>query len=248
MPHRPDSAHSPGEPHWLQVLAEVLAEYASSAQAERLRVAAAGMQRARRVGLQPLHRWWAEGLLPMLADTLKPQRPALARLQQLHGRAALGVSGSLGEWRAALAPVLQPVYRRAYAYDAAYAQAYGSALAYAEAQVDQAPQEGDFSDPESFARYYAQLSTDAAACAFAQAHASAALELAARAYATDDEATYASLAGPLARVCAWACSPEQHARSTVYARMAEQLLASLVPTASSRTASRDADATFPFKR
>lgn len=152
-----------------------------------------------------LHRWQAEVVLPLLAEALPEHVQALLTLQRLHQRAGLGLRGRVGEWRAALRPVLLPAFRRAYDAEAAYAQAYGSALDYGQAPSNQAMIAGQFGDAEAFARYYAQLSTEANAHAFATANAAASSEVAARAYANADEQACASVVGALARVCSWAC-------------------------------------------
>lgn len=170
-----------------------------------------------------LHRWQAEVVLPLLAQALPDHDQAVITLQRLHQRAGLGLRGRVGEWRAALGPVLSPMFRRAYAFDAAYAQAYDSALAYGLAPSNRAMIAGQFGDAEAFARHYAQLSTDANAQAFATANATASSALAARAYASEDEQACASVVGALARVCNWACATTVQQRAAVRERLAAGL-------------------------
>ncbi|WP_263262413.1 hypothetical protein [Pseudomonas sp. RIT-PI-S] len=224
---RPEQA-AMSDPHWLAVLARVLAEEGAQAGAEGEHpsvLACEGL--ADPLAWCGLHAWYADVVVPLLGDALADQRPALDRLQSLHRRAALGVYGGRGEWRAALAPVLQPLYRRAYAYEAAYAQAYQSALHYAAATANAESLAEDFDSAESFARYYAHLSTEANAGAFASAHAAATLELAASAFAQRDGDAYAAIASAMARVCVCACAREPAQRLLLYQHLAAGLLGCL---------------------
>lgn len=182
-----------------------------------------------------LHRWQAEVVLPLLAQALPEHDHAVTTLRRLHQRASLGLRGRVGEWRAALGPVLLAVFRRAYAFDSAYAQAYDSALAYGLAASNQAMIAGQFGDAEAFARHYAQLSTDANAQAFATANAAASSVLVARAYASEDEQACASVVGALARACSWACASSTEQRAVVR----EQLAAGLQHLASQDESGRN---------
>jgi len=222
------------EPRWLAPLMQVLCETQPEAQAERLRqrLSAQFQRLDGQVPFRLVHQWQADVVLPLLCDALPEHQPALLGLRSLHQRAALGLRGRKGEWRAALRPVLQPLYRRAYAYDAAYAQAHESALSFGLAPANTAMIAEHFGDAKAFALYYAQLSTEANASAFAQANAGANAEIAARAYASDDAEAFAGICGSSARVYAWACGDTDEQRRTVFGRLTEGLgecLAQLQP-------------------
>lgn len=204
-------------PRWLLALARVLCE-------EQPEILHQRMYRFDETqSLRPVHGWQADVVLPMLCEALPEHRPALLALQSLHQRAALGLSGRQGEWRAALKPVLLALYRRAYAYDVAYAQAHASAMTYGLAPTNTAMIAEHFGDAEAFAVYYAQLNTEASATAFAQAHASANVEVSARAFANDDADAYAQVCAASARVCVWACARTDEERRTLFNHLAEGL-------------------------
>ncbi|MCG8291253.1 hypothetical protein [Pseudomonas entomophila] len=183
-----------------------------------------------------LHCWQAEVVLPLLARALPEHDHAVTTLRRLHQRASLGLRGQVGEWRAALGPVLLVVFRRAYAFDSAYTQAYDSALDYGLAPSNQAMIAGQFGDAEAFARHYAQLSTEANAQAFATANAAASSTLVAHAYASEDEQACASVVGALARAFSWACANSTEQRAAVR----EQLAAGLQHLASEHPSGRKA--------
>ncbi len=219
-------------PRWLPTLAQVLCEE----QPDVL------LQRIYRVdepqSLRRVHGWQADVVLPMLCEALPEHRPALLALQSLHQRAALGLSGRQGEWRATLKPVLLALYRRAYAYDAAYAQAHASAMTYGLAPSNTAMIAEHFGDAEAFAVYYAQLNTEASATAFAQAHASANVEVSAKAFATDDADAYAQVCAASARVYVWACAQTDEQRRVLFSYLAEGLARHLTPLQSHSTGER----------
>jgi len=205
-------------PRWLPTLTQVLCE-------EQPEVLLQGIYRVdEQQSLRPVHRWQAEVVLPMLCEALPKHRPALLALQSLHQRAALGLSGRQGEWRATLKPVLLALYRRAYAYDAAYAQAHASAMTYGLAPSNTAMIAEHFGDAEAFAVYYAQLNTEASASAFAQAHATANVEISSRAFATDDADAYAPVCAASARVYVWACAQTDQQRRVLFNHLAEGLV------------------------
>lgn len=216
-------------PRWLLPLTQVLYETLPAAQAQPLRLRLHEQLRRLegQVPLRLVHLWHAEVVLPLLSDTLPAHQPVLCKLQALHQRAALGLPGRIGEWRALLKPALVLLYRIAYAYDAAHAQAHESALAFGLAPANTAMIAEHFGHAEAFAQYYAQLSTEANVTAFAQANAAANCEIAARAYARQDAEAYTAIAGPSARVCAWASAQSVVERGAVFNRLAEGLNACL---------------------
>ncbi len=205
-------------PRWWLTLMQVLCED----QPEVLRQRMYRFEDAQ--SLRPIHRWQADVVVPMLFEALPKHRPALLALQSLHQRAALGLSGRQGEWRATLKPVLLALYRRAYAYDAAYAQAHASAMTYGLAPTNAAMIAEHFGDAEAFAVYYAQLNTDASATAFAQAHATANVEISSRAFAADDADAYAQVCAASARVYVWACAQTDEQRRVLFNHLAEGLV------------------------
>ncbi|UQS17582.1 hypothetical protein [Pseudomonas sp. HS6] len=219
-------------PRWLFTLMQVLGE----GQPEVLH------QRMYRFdepqSLRRVHRWHADVVLPMLCEALPEHRPALLALQSLHQRAALGLSGRQGEWRATLKPVLLALYRRAYAYETAYAQAHASAMTYGLAPTNTVMIAEHFGDAEAFAVYYAQLNTEASATAFAQAHAAANAEISSRAFATDDADAYAQVCAASARVCVWACAQTDEQRNVLFNRLAEGLIQHLPALQSHSTGER----------
>jgi len=215
---------------WLTPLVRVLCEGQGLEHAECLRA-----ERQRFDGPLPfrlVHQWQADVVLPLLREALPEHPQDLLTLQRLHQRAALGLPGRQGEWRMALRPVMQRLYRRAYAYNAAYVQAHDSALTFGLAPANTRMIAEQFGDAEAFAQYYAQLSTEANASAFAQANAGASTEIAARAFARNDAEAYAAISGVSARVYGWACAETVEQRREVFNRMAEglnQCLAALQP-------------------
>jgi hypothetical protein len=216
-------------PRWLPTLAQVLCE-------EQPDVLLQGIYRVDEPqSLRLIHRWQADVVVPMLCEALPKHRPALLALQSLHQRAALGLSGRQGEWRATLKPVLLALYRRAYAYDAAYAQAHASAMTYGLAPSNTAMITEHFGDAEAFAVYYAQLNTEASASAFAQAHATANVEITSRAFAADDADAYAQVCGVSARICVWACAQTDEQRRVLFNRLAEGLIRHLATQQSRST-------------
>lgn len=218
-------------PRWWLALTKVLCEADSNA-ALRLR------QLRGQVPFQLFHLWQADVVMPMLCEALPEHQQALLVLQSLHQRAALGVIGRQGEWRATLKPVLLALYRKAYAYDAAYAKAHASAMAYGRAPANSATISEHFGDAEAFAEYYAQLNTEAAAAAFAQAHASANAEVSARAFADDDADTCAQVCGASVRVYVEACASSDEQRHAVFNHLAAGLDRSLATLQSRSTGER----------
>ena len=220
-------------PRWLLNLVQVLCE---TGQADDLRKRIDNDEGP--VPLRLFHLWQADVVLPMLGEALPEHRQALLALQSLHQRAALGVIGRQGEWRAALKPVLLALYRKAYAYDAAYAKAHASALTYGLAPANRAMIAEHFGDAEAFAEYYAQLNTEAAATAFAQAHASANAEVSARAFAADDAETCAQICGASVRVYVGACTQIDEQRQAALNHLAAGLERSLATLQSRSTGER----------
>lgn len=220
-------------PQWWLVLNKVLCE-AEPDEALRLRLSRFHGQ----VPFQLFHQWQADVVMPMLCKAVPEHQQALLALQSLHQRAALGVIGRQGEWRATLKPVLLALYRKAYAYDAAYAKAHASALTYGLAPANTAMIAEHFGDAEAFAEYYAQLNTEAAATAFAQAHASANAEVSARAFADDDADTCAQICGASVRVCVGACAQTDEQRNAVFNHLAAGLERSLATLQSRSTGER----------
>lgn len=220
-------------PQWWLALTKVLCE-AEPDEALRLRLSRFNEQ----VPFQLFHLWQADVVLPMLGEALPEHRQALLALQSLHQRAALGVLGRQGEWRATLKPVLLALYRKAYAYDAAYAKAHASALTYGLAPANSAMIAEHFGDAEAFAEYYAQLNTEAAATAFAQAHASANAEVSARAFAGDDADTCAQVCGASVRVYVGACASSDEQRHAALNHLAAGLDRSLATLQSRSTGER----------
>jgi len=218
-------------PRWWLALTKVLCEADSNA-ALRLR------QLRGQVPFQLFHLWQADVVMPMLCEALPEHQQALLVLQSLHQRAALGVIGRQGEWRATLKPVLLALYRKAYAYDAAYAKAHASAMTYGRAPANSATISEHFGDAEAFAEYYAQLNTEAAATAFAQAHASANAEVSARAFADDDADTCAQVCGASVRVYVAACASSDEQRHAVFNHLAAGLDRSLATLQSRSTGER----------
>ena len=218
-------------PRWWLALTKVLCEAEPNA-ALRLR------QLQGQVPFQLFHLWQADVVMPMLCEALPEHQQALLALQSLHQRAALGVIGRQGEWRATLKPVLLALYRKAYPYDAAYAKAHASAMTYGLAPANSATISEHFGDAEAFAEYYAQLNTEAAATAFAQAHASANAEVSARAFADDDADTCAQVCGASVRVYVGACAWSDEQRHAVFNHLAaglERSLATLQSRSTRRT-------------
>ncbi|WP_192564564.1 hypothetical protein [Pseudomonas gozinkensis] len=220
-------------PQWWLALTKVLCE-AEPDEALRLHLSRISGQ----VPFQLFHLWQADVVMPMLCEALPEHQQALLALQSLHQRAALGVIGRQGEWRAALKPVLLALYRKAYAYDAAYAKAHASAMTYGLAPANAAMIAEHFGDAEAFAEYYAQLNTEAAATAFAQAHASANAEVSARAFADDDAETCAQICGASVRVYVGACAWSDEQRHAVYNQLATGLERSLATLQSRSTGER----------
>lgn len=207
---------------WLTRLTQVLGEAHGLEHAQRLR---AELQRLDGpVPFRLVHQWQADVVLPLLREALPEHSQDLLTLQRLHQRAALGLLGRQGEWRMALRPVMQRLYRRAYAYNAAYTQAHDSAMTFGLAPANTAMIAEQFGDTEAFAQNYAQLSTEANASAFAHANAGANTEIAARAFARNDAEAYAAISGASARVYAWACADTVEQRREVLNRMAEGLI------------------------
>ncbi|WP_085700386.1 hypothetical protein [Pseudomonas sp. B26(2017)] len=220
-------------PQWWLTLTKVLCEVEPD-EALRLRLSRVRGQ----VPFQLFHLWQADVVMPMLGDALPEHQQALLALQSLHQRAALGVIGRQGEWRATLKPVLLALYRKAYAYDAAYAKAHASALSYGLAPANTAMIAEHFGDAEAFAEYYAQLNTEAAATAFAQAHASANAEVSARAFAADDAATCAQVCGSTVRVYVGACASSDEQRHAALNHLVAGLERSLATLQSRSTGER----------
>ncbi|QTD35675.1 hypothetical protein [Pseudomonas fluorescens] len=220
-------------PQWWLALTKVLCE-AEPDEALRLRLSRYQGQ----VPFQLFHLWQADVVMPMLCEAVPGHQQALIALQSLHQRAALGVIGRQGEWRAALKPVLLALYRKAYAYDAAYAKAHASALTYGLAPANTAMIAEHFGDAEAFAEYYAQLNTEAAATAFAQAHASANAEVSAWAFADDDADTCAQICGASVRVYVGACAQTDEQRNAVLNHLAAGLERSLATLQSRSTGER----------
>lgn len=218
-------------PQWWLALTKVLCEAEPNA-ALRLR------QLQGHVPFQLFHLWQADVVLPMLGEALPEHQQALLALQSLHQRAALGVLGRQGEWRATLKPVLLALYRKAFAYDAAYAKARASALTYGLAPANSAMIAEHFGDAEAFAEYYAQLNTEAAATAFAQAHASANAEVSARAFADEDADTCAQICGASVRVYVGACTQNDEQRHAALNQLAAGLERSLATLQSRSTGER----------
>ncbi|MDR6162050.1 hypothetical protein [Pseudomonas fluorescens] len=218
-------------PRWWLALTKVLCEADSNA-ALRLR------QLRGQVPFQLFHLWQADVVMPMLCEALPEHQQALLALQSLHQRAALGVIGRQGEWRATLKPVLLALYRKAYPYDAAYAKAHASAMTYGLAPANSATISEHFGDAEAFAEYYAQLNTEAAATAFAQAHASANAEVSARAFADDDADTCAQVCGASVRVYVGACAWSAEQRNAVFNHLVAGLDRSLATLQSRSTGER----------
>lgn len=218
-------------PRWWLALTKVLCEADSNA-ALRLR------QLRGQVPFQLFHLCQADVVMPMLCEALPEHQQALLALQSLHQRAALGVIGRQGEWRATLKPVLLALYRKAYPYDAAYAKAHASAMTYGLAPANSATISEHFGDAEAFAEYYAQLNTEAAATAFAQAHASANAEVSARAFADDDADTCAQVCGASVRVYVGACAWSDEQRHAVFNHLAAGLERSLATLQSRSTGER----------
>jgi len=218
-------------PRWWLALTKVLCEAEPNA-ALRLR------QLQGHAPFQLFHLWQADVVMPMLGEALPEHQQALLALQSLHQRAALGVIGRQGEWRAALKPVLLALYRKAYAYDAAYAKAHASALTYGLAPANTAMIAEHFGDAEAFAEYYAQLNTEAAATTFAQAHASANAEVSARAFADDDADTCAQICGASVRVYVGACAQTDEQRHAALNHLAAGLERSLATLQSRSTGER----------
>lgn len=218
-------------PRWWLALTKVLCEADSNA-ALRLR------QLRGQVPFQLFHLWQADVVMPMLCEALPEHQQALLALQSLHQRAALGVIGRQGEWRATLKPVLLALYRKAYPYDAAYAKAHASAMTYGLAPANSATISEHFGDAEAFAEYYAQLNTEAAATAFAQAHASANAEVSARVFADDDADTCAQVCGASVRVYVGACAWSDEQRHAVFNHLAAGLDRSLATLQSRSTGER----------
>ncbi|MCU0093693.1 hypothetical protein N8H72_27225 [Pseudomonas koreensis] len=220
-------------PPWWLALTKVLCE-AEPDEALRLR-----LSRFRgKVPFQLFHLWQTEVVMPMLGEALPEHQQALLALQSLHHRAALGVIGRQGEWRAALKPVLLALYRKAYAYDAAYTMAHASAMTYGLAPANTAMIAEHFGDAEAFAEYYAQLNTEAAASAFAQAHASANAEVSARAFAADDAESCAQICGASVRVYVGACASSDEQRHAALNHLAAGLERSLATLQSRSTGER----------
>ncbi|UST61620.1 hypothetical protein NF673_13245 [Pseudomonas moraviensis] len=218
-------------PRWWLALTKVLCEADSNA-ALRLR------QLRGQVPFQLFHLWQTDVVMPMLCEALPEHQQALLALQSLHQRAALGVIGRQGEWRATLKPVLLALYRKAYPYDAAYAKAHASAMTYGLAPANSATISEHFGDAEAFAEYYAQLNTEAAATAFAQAHASANAEVSARVFADDDADTCAQVCGASVRVYVGACAWSDEQRHAVFNHLAAGLDRSLATLQSRSTGER----------
>ncbi|HWH89467.1 MAG TPA: hypothetical protein VNV36_22175 [Pseudomonas sp.] len=218
-------------PRWWLALTKVLCE-ADSNTALRLR------QWRGQVPFKLFHLWQADVVMPMLCEALPEHQQALLGLRSLHQRAALGLIGRQGEWRATLKPVLLALYRKAYAYDAAYAKAHASAMTYGLAPANSAMIAEHFGDAEAFAEYYAQLNTEAAATAFAQAHASANAEVSARAFAADDADTCAQICGASVRVYVGACASSDEQRHAVFNHLAAGLDRSLATLQSRSTGER----------
>lgn len=218
-------------PRWWLALTKVLCE-ADSNTALRLR------QLRGQVPFQLFHLWQADVVMPMLCEALPEHQQALLALQSLHQRAALGVIGRQGEWRATLKPVLLALYRKAYPYDAAYAKAHASAMTYGLAPANSATISEHFGDAEAFAEYYAQLNTEAAATAFAQAHASANAEVSARVFADDDADTCAQVCGASVRVYVGVCAWSDEQRHAVFNHLAAGLDRSLATLQSRSTGER----------
>ncbi|WP_248739053.1 hypothetical protein [Pseudomonas sp. MWU12-2029] len=216
-------------PRWWLTLTQVLCEDQPEVLHQRIH----GFEDTQ--SLRPIHRWQADVVLPMLCEALPKHRPALLALQSLHQRAALGLSGRQGEWRATLKPVLLALYRRAYAYDAAYAQAHASAMTYGLAPRNTAMIAEHFGDAEAFAVYYAQLNTEASASAFVQAHATANVEISSRAFAADDADAYAQVCAASARVYVWACAKTDEERRTLFNHLAQGLIRHLAALQSRST-------------
>ena len=133
-------------PRWWLALTKVLCEADSNA-ALRLR------QLRGQVPFQLFHLWQADVVMPMLCEALPEHQQALLALQSLHQRAALGVIGRQGEWRATLKPVLLALYRKAYPYDAAYAKAHASAMTYGLAPANRAMIAEHFGDAVELTNY-----------------------------------------------------------------------------------------------
>jgi len=220
-------------PQWWLALTKVLCE-AEPDEALSLRLSRFHGQ----VPFQLFHLWQADVVMPMLCEALPEHQQSLLALQSLHRRAALGVIGRQGEWRATLKPVLLALYRKAYAYDAAYAKAHASAMTYGLAPANTAMISEHFGDAEAFAEYYAQLNTEAAATAFAQAHASANAEVSARAFADDDADTCAQICGASVRVYVGACAQADEQRNALLNQLAAGLEQSLATLQSRSTGER----------
>ena len=220
-------------PRWWLTLTKVLCE-AEPDKPLRLRLSRLHGQ----VPFQLFHLWQADVVMPMLGESLPEHQQSLFALQSLHQRAALGVIGRQGEWRATLKPVLLALYRKAYAYDAAYTMAHASALTYGLAPANTAMIAEHFGDAEAFAEYYAQLNTEAAATAFAHAHASANAEVSARAFADDDADTCAQICAASVRVYVGACTQNDEQRHAVFNHLATGLERSLATLQSRSTGER----------
>jgi len=225
--------------HWLQELIPVLLAGQPEDWALRwsndLQAALAGFGEPPAFRL--MHVWQAETVLPVLLEAAIEgvETTDMLTLQQLHRRAALGLNGRRGEWLAAFKPILPALYRRAFPYASGYARAHEIAMVYATAAANTAMIAEHFGDALGYADYYAQLSTDANAAAFADANSRAYAKIVAAVYADNDVQAYASICAGATRICALvrAGSGEQQAdaRRQVLRALAEGLSRCLIEAA-----------------
>ncbi|NWA02230.1 hypothetical protein [Pseudomonas gingeri] len=182
------------------------------------------------VSFRVVHAWQAEVVLSRLPGngTEDIDHAALAALQQLHRRAALGLNGRRGEWLAALKPLLPALYRRAFPYAAGYARAHEIALEYATAPANTAMIAEHFGDARGYADYYAELSTEANAAAFADANSRAYAQMAASIYADNDAAGYTGICVGATRVWALACAGSGEQDGECRRRMLRELAEGLI--------------------
>ncbi|WP_051777826.1 hypothetical protein [Streptomyces violaceorubidus] len=153
-------------------------------------------------GLNAVHRWQADTVLPLLARTSHARdNAAVTVLSDLHTSAGRGAPAGRDAWRAALAPVLLRLHDAAYDRTSAYTQSHTGARDFALANGYSA------ADADAYGHEYAHLSNEVNARAFAQSHALALGEALSVAYATDGDRAYAQTwPGAQARAVVRACA------------------------------------------
>ncbi|NWE47347.1 hypothetical protein [Pseudomonas gingeri] len=223
--------HLEAQPDWLRALVPVLlaGQPADWVQRWRNDLQAALTHLGGPVPFARVHAWQAEVVLPRLPEGIEDSDHAsVAALQQLHRRAALGLNGRRGEWLAALKPLLPALYRRAFPYATGYARAHALALEYATAPANTAMIAEHFGDARGYADYYAELSTEANAAAFADANSRAYAHMAAGIFADNDAAGYAGICVGATRVWALACAGSGEQDGECRRRMLRDLAEGLI--------------------